>query len=166
MLPIIRKTVRVLLLNSENELLLMCIETSDLATLEGKQYERFWCTIGGAIENEESIEQAALREIYEESGIASREVTLGCPVWYGSVDLLFKGRLTRFEETYIVARTHQRNVALYAPTQEERRIVQDLRWFSLGTITQSAETFFPASLVNYLPDILKGRYPSRAIKIS
>ena len=97
MIPV-RKATRVILLNDKNELLLMCVEDFDISTPDGTRNKRFWCTIGGGIEKDETIEQAALREIYEEAGILAEELDLGPVVWHGTVELVLKGVLTRFDE--------------------------------------------------------------------
>lgn len=161
----VRKSVRVLLLNDKNELLLMCIEDFDISTLEGKKNKRFWCTIGGGIEVEETIEQAAVREIYEETGILEKEIKLGPLVWYNNVELVLKGVLTRLEESFIVARTKQIDVALHIPTEDEKQVVKKLEWFSIEDIKKSQEVIFPILLPKYLPDILSEKYPKEPVVI-
>lgn len=165
MSALVRKSVRVLLLNDKNELLLMCVEDFDISTPEGKKNKRFWCTIGGGIEDEESIEQAAFREIYEETGISEKKVKLGPLVWYGNVELVLKGKLTRLEESFIVARTKQIDVTLHIPTADEKQVVKKLQWFSIEDIIKSEEIIFPILLSKYLPDIISEIYPEKPIEI-
>jgi 8-oxo-dGTP pyrophosphatase MutT (NUDIX family) len=165
MSPIVRKSVRVLLLNDEKKLLLMCIEGFDISTTDGKKNERFWCTIGGGIEHGESLEQATLREIYEETGLEPQDISMGTAVWHGSVDLILKGKPTRLDETFIVCKTKQKDVALHAPTEDEKMVVKNLQWFSLEDIEQSSDTIFPILLHQYLPDILNEKYPLQPIEI-
>ena len=80
---LLRNTVRVLLINEENEVLLLCADDPKTTTIDGEYHGRYWFPLGGKIEMYESIQQAALREIYEESGISREEVELGAVVWYG-----------------------------------------------------------------------------------
>ena len=162
----IRKAVRVLLLNDKNELLLMCIENFDISTTKGKKNKRFWYTTGGGIEAGEAIEQAALREIFEETGIEKNRIKLGPVVWHSNVDLMFKGKLTRLDESFIVARTISQNVALHKPTENEKQVVKKLQWFSLDDIKKSSDVIFPISLHKFLPDILLERYPKQPIEIN
>ena len=163
---LVRKAVRVLLFNDENELLLMCVEDFDISTPEGKKNKRFWCIIGGGIEGGESIEQTAFREIHEEAGISEKEVNLGPLVWYGNVELVLKGTLTRLEESFIVAKTKRKDVVLHAPTEDEKQVVKKLQWFSLEEIKESQEVIFPIVLPEYLPDVLSGKYPDQPIEIN
>ncbi len=161
----IRKAVRVLLLNDKDELLLMCVEDFDISSPEGKRNKRFWCTIGGEIETGESVEQAAIREIYEESGIEENEIEIGPVVWYSSINLVLKRILTQLEESFIVVKTKQNKVFLQNPTQDEQRTVKELRWFSLANIQKSPEVIFPIPLPEYFPDIISGKYPEQPIVI-
>lgn len=161
----IRKAVRVLLLNEKKELLLMCVENFDIATPSGKKNQRFWCTIGGGIEVGESIEHAALREIFEETGLEKKSLDLGPIVWHGYVDLILKGILTRLDETFIVAKTKNNHVSLHNPTPDEKQVVTKLKWFSLEDIKKSKEAIFPIILPQYLPDIIAERYPSTILEI-
>lgn len=98
----------------------MCVENFDIGTKEGKKNKRFWCTIGGGIHEGESIEDAALREIQEETGLTSSYIVLGPVVWHSAVDLMLKGVFTRLDESFIVAHTKRVDVALYAPTEDEK----------------------------------------------
>jgi len=163
---ILRKAARVLLLNSKNELLLMYIEDFDISTPEGKRNERFWCTIGGGIESDETIEQAALREIYEETGIAPDAITLGPVVWYSEVDLVLKGIPTRLQESFIVAKTSNPKAFLHQPTHDEKQVVKKLQWFSLEDIENSSDTIFPILLPKHMPAVLSGSYPEKPFEIN
>lgn len=150
----IRKTVRVLLLNSENSLLLMCIEGLDISTPDGKKLHRFWQTIGGTQKANESIEQTALREIYEESGIPDSDIILGPIVWQGTIHMIVKGILTQYNETFIVAKTKRNNVSLHNLTCDEKKVVKKIQWFALDDIKNISEKIFPAQLYDYLSDII------------
>lgn len=162
----VREAVRIVLLNDKNELLLMCIEDFDVSTLDGTKIKRFWATIGGGTESGETVEQTALREIYEETGINAEAVELGPVIWHAEVDLMLKGKLTRMKEAFIVARTKQHEVALHKLTPEEALVVKKLQWFSLEDIQTCSEVIFPVFLAEYLPAIILGSYPKQPIKIN
>ena len=165
MATIIRKAIRILLINERQELLLMCVENFDIKTLEGSKNKRLWCTVGGGIEKNESIQEAALREIYEETGLLQSDIKLGPVVWKSSVNLILKGIKTQLEESFIVAHTTQQKVALCCPTEDEKQVVTQFHWFTLEEIIKSTDPIFPEKLAQYLPDILSKKYPSPSIKI-
>jgi 8-oxo-dGTP pyrophosphatase MutT (NUDIX family) len=161
----IRNAVRVLLLH-DDKLLLMCMEGFDISTAEGTRNHRFWCTVGGALEPRESIQEAALREIYEETGIKPEEVTVGPVVWCGEVDLVWKGTLIHFRESYIVVKTNQFAASLCKATLDEQETVKKFEWFSLDQIRTSTEVIFPICLVEHLQPILAGDYPPEPVVIN
>ena len=67
--PTVREAARVLLLDEQGRLLLWRVEDPniDIASL--------WITVGGGLEPGESFEEAALRELAEETGLDLVEVT-------------------------------------------------------------------------------------------
>jgi 8-oxo-dGTP pyrophosphatase MutT (NUDIX family) len=160
-----RNSVKVLLLNDKNELLLMCAEDPATTTVGGEYHGRFWFPIGGEVESGESIQEAALREIYEETGIKEEEVELGPIVWYGEFDLVLGGTLTHLKQIFIVAKTKKTNIALSKPTEWEKTVVKKIAWFSYEEIKNSDEVIYPVLLSEYLPDILLGKYPKKPLEI-
>ena len=84
-----RNSIKVLILNERQELLLMCADDPKTTSKDGKYHGQFWFPVGGEINPKESIEEAARREIYEETGL--REVEFGPIVWFGEFDLILAG---------------------------------------------------------------------------
>jgi 8-oxo-dGTP pyrophosphatase MutT (NUDIX family) len=74
---LIRSSIRILLINKDNKLLLMRVVDPSTMLIGGTAHPVFWCTIGGKIEINESIEQAAYRELYEETGLTDQDVSFG-----------------------------------------------------------------------------------------
>lgn len=124
----------------------MCADDPKTTTVNGKYNGRFWFTIGGKIEDGESIEKAALRELYEETGLKGEEVILGPIVWFGEFDLILSGVATRLKQAFIVARTAKNNFTLENLTREEQAVVKRLDWFSLQKIQNSTEVIYPVLL--------------------
>ena len=160
----IRNSIKVILLNPKNELLLMCANDPKTTSADGAYHGRFWFLIGGEIEPGESIPEAALREIAEETGIFPNEIDLGPEVWFGEFDLVLNGVLTHLKQKFIVAKTKKEDVFLATPDQWEQSVIQKLAWFSLDKIKNSTEVIYPVVLV-HLPDIISGKYPASPLEI-
>ena len=162
----IRNSVRILLINQDKELLLMCVDDPKTTSKDGKYRGRFWTTLGGGIEPSESIVQAVARELHEESGISQSDVEIGPVVWIEELEIILYGSLTRIVQQFIVVHTKKKSAHLKNLTELEKEIVKEVRWFSLDQIKSHNETIFPIGIENYLPEILDGKYPEKPIEIN
>lgn len=160
-----RKTIKVLLLNEDKELLLLFADDPKTTTINGKYRGPFWFPVGGQIEPGETLHEAALREIYEETGLEEHDVELGPIVWHGACDLVLNGTPTHMQASYIVAKTKQKDVTLKKLSPIELKTIKDLAWFSLEKIKNSTQVIYPLVLAEHLPKILDGKYPKKAIEI-
>jgi 8-oxo-dGTP pyrophosphatase MutT (NUDIX family) len=161
----IRNSVKIILLNEKNDILLICADDPKTTTPDGKYHGKFWFPVGGEIEEGESIEEAAIRELHEETGITEEEVKLGPIVWYGEFDYILKGVLTRQKETFIIAKTKKNNVSFTKLDHWEKNVLLKLEWFSLEKIKNCNEIIYPVPLTQYLPDIIAEKYPEKPIEI-
>ena len=163
----VRNSVKLILLNRDNELLLMSTCDKEIYRKEKNHKERFWQMIGGKIEEKESLKEAAYRELFEETGLKREQVYIKAPVWYGEVDLMIHGKLTRVKQSFVLARTLMRDVSLINLTDEEKEVCTTLKWFSLEEIKSCPDTIYPVLLTEsrYLPAILRGNIPKNIIPI-
>jgi 8-oxo-dGTP pyrophosphatase MutT (NUDIX family) len=105
----------------------------------------WWFTVGGGIEPGESVREAALREIAEETGFAT--VTLG--------DILFetdqvlhdrKQRPVRHRSTFLFARCEGGEPSREGWQALEREFVDDIRWWTLEDLAALTEPVYPVDL--------------------
>lgn len=148
-----RPTVRVLLIAPDKRILLFRFHDPRLsgATV-------FWATVGGGIDPGESVTEAALREIREETGLTG--VKLGPAVWQDDHVVAIDGEPMLFRETYIVAFTATTTLNVDGWTDLEREVIREMRWFAVQEIPACAEQVYPEILAEWLPDILAERYPA------
>jgi 8-oxo-dGTP diphosphatase len=149
MLP--RPTARVVLLDRDDRLLLMRGRLPD-----APQGPSFWFTVGGGVDEGESLMAAAAREVVEETGLT--DAVLGPVVWYDEV-ILADGELTPrlFQQHYILARTAGGVLSRAGWKALEHELVDDLRWWRLDELHRTTDAVFPERLAELLPDVLAGR---------
>ena len=151
-----RPASRVILLDAEGNILLFCHR------FDGR--EPIWVTPGGALELGESHEQAALRELWEETGL--EDLSLGPCVWLRDHTFQWGDSIFHQRERYYVLRLMNSVEVSTEHWQEvERREMTGFRWWSLDELAVSPETFVPRALAELLPPIIAGEYPAEPIQV-
>lgn len=161
----IRNTVRIVLLNDKNQLLLMRVDDPGTHSIGDKYSGSFWVTIGGQQEPGETVTGSALRELTEETGIKKDDVKFGPVVWLRELDLVIYTKPVQIKEQYILAHTIKYEVTPTNLTDYEINIVKELRWFSLDDISNSKETIYPPNLKTLLKDVISNIIPQKPIVI-
>ncbi len=161
----IRKSVNILLLNEANELLLMCADDPTTTSPDGTYHGTFWFPVGGQSENNETFQETALRELFEETGLTPKDIELGPVVWHGEFDLVLSGTLQRLNQHFLVAKTKQNTISHANFTPQERAIINKSAWFSLEKLKNCPDIIYPVVLTDHLPDILAGNYPAEPLEI-
>ncbi|MFJ8000543.1 NUDIX hydrolase [Streptomyces sp. NPDC096310] len=154
----VRRVARVVLLDPEDRILLMHgYEPSDPA-------HQWWFTPGGGLEGDESREEAALRELAEETGIT--EVELGPVLWRRLCSFPFDGRRWDQDEWYFLARTKRTEASLGDLTDLERRSVAGLRWWTSAELSAARETVYPTRLAELLRMLLDEGPPGTPVDLA
>ena len=134
--------------------------------MDRKPRNAFWCTIGGKIEQGETLQQAAYRELFEETGLSDDNVELGPVVWYGVHQMIISSEHVELDEKFIVAHLKsdkQLNQDNF--TENEKSVVTHTEWLGLNEILTSQEPIFPAIFKTHLEDIIAGKYPKQPLLV-
>ncbi|MDN8598545.1 NUDIX domain-containing protein [Citrobacter sp. S2-9] len=137
-----RPSSRLIVLSSDNRVLLFRFEHTNDA-LAGRSY---WATPGGGLESVESFEEAALRELYEETGIlrefagpqiAKRRFTMMLP----------SGESVIADERFFLIRVEGKEAEFSGWSNHEKAVIGDHRWWSLNELRHTEDTVYPLDLV-------------------
>ncbi len=152
-----RPTARVLLLDRDDRILLL------RGRLPGRADSvASWFTVGGALEPGESFQEAAAREIVEETGMTGFE--LGPVVWLRE-GVLEIPHPTYFVEQYIVARCEAGALSRAGWNADEQALIEDMRWWTLGQLAATEDQVFPPGLAQRLAAVLAGVFPTEPQRI-
>ncbi|MEV5578269.1 NUDIX hydrolase [Streptomyces parvus] len=141
-----RKVARVVLLDPDGRVLLLHGHEPD------DPADTWWFTPGGGLEGDETREQAARRELAEETGIT--DIELGPLLWTRICSFPFDGRRWDQDEWYYLARTRQTATAPQGLTDLELRSVAGLRWWTSTELLVTRETVYPTRLAELLRTLL------------
>ncbi|MFD7440645.1 NUDIX hydrolase [Streptomyces sp. NPDC059909] len=154
----LRKVARVILLDPEDRILLIHGYEPD------DPEDTWWFTPGGGVEGGETREEAALRELAEETGIT--DVELGPVIWQRLCSFPFDGRRWDQDEWYYLARTGQTATSLGGLTTLEQRSVAGLRWWTSAELSAAHETVYPTRLAELLRTLLDEGPPSMPVVLA
>lgn len=148
----VRPTARVVLLDPEDRILLMKGRLPSAKDRPGA-----WFTVGGGVEPGETVVEAAVREIREETGIADFE--LG-PVLWVREGVMRMPEPTLFQESYLLARCDGGEPDRQGWNALERELIDDIRWWRRQELLTTTDRVFPPGLADLLEEVLAGRLPA------
>lgn len=143
-----RPSSRLLILNNNGAVLLFRFSHRDDA-LEGKVY---WATPGGGVEHGESFEQAAIRELHEETGLVRLECG-PCVTQRTFMMQLPSGETVKADERFYVINASENELSQAGWSENEKRVISQQKWWTPSELLQTGEVIFPEGLIAILAEI-------------
>ncbi|MCU1590494.1 MAG: putative hydrolase [Frankiales bacterium] len=144
-----RRAARVLLLDDAGRVLLFL--GHDPARPDAGSW---WFTIGGGIDEGETPRAAAVRELFEETGLRIDAGSLSGPVHREFAEFSLAGTRYRQDNEFFVARVGAHEVVTVGFTDLEEQFVLDHRWWSPADLRATSDTVYPACLPDLLEPLL------------
>lgn len=138
-----RRAARVILIDHAGRVLLF--RGGDPARPEAGTW---WFTPGGGVDGDESLEDAARREVREETGLVITE--LGPIVLSRRIEFELEGVVVDQEEDFFAVTVPGFTIDDREWTDLERRVVVEHRWWTLAELSTTTDTTYPEGLVDLL----------------
>lgn len=165
-LPVIeRDVVRLVVLDALGRVLLLHVRD-----LTNPQFGTCWELPGGGREANETLIEAAVRELREETGLelAPERLNLsGAPTWRRDVAYTYRGMRRLQHECILAVRLNEELPRVTGP-QGVGFELEDLfesRWWTVDEIRASDAQFYPRSLPQQLPVFLAGTSLEEALEV-
>jgi 8-oxo-dGTP pyrophosphatase MutT (NUDIX family) len=136
-----RPSARLLVLNATSQVLLFRFEHTT-GPLAG---QTFWATAGGALDTDESYEDAACRELQEEVGLKiahpGRQVARRTAVFCSP-----SGEMIEADERYFIIEAGEFSVSDANRTALERVVMVSHRWWDQAALLSTTEQVWPEDI--------------------
>ena len=151
-----RLAVKLLLVDEDARLLLIRAE-------DPRTKDVCWYPVGGGVEAGETLQEAAAREAYEETGLA--DLPAGLPVWRRDHTYEYYGQVVDVHEEWLLHRVDHFDPAPAQLTEYEVRSILGFRWWRAEELVGATETVFPPRLGVLLIELLRDGAPAEVLDI-
>lgn len=155
----IRPSVRIILFDPERRVLLLRVEelaSSDPLREPGTppRDRTYWILPGGGLEPGETNEDAARRELLEETGVSATD--FGESVFYREKLLANgDGAMLGTEQYFVVRLTEPVEISTDGFTEPERSVLREHRWWSLDEIERTTATIYPEAFAELARSLIE-----------
>lgn len=139
----VRRSARIIVLDPDERVLLFRFDVTGRPP--------FWVTTGGECEAGESFENAARRELFEETGIVANPGTQIARTTPQFVTV--EGEPVQADERYFLVRVDHTAVHTGNHTALERKVMTRHRWFTLAELDDWSEAIFPENLAEMVSQL-------------
>ena len=136
----VRRSSRIIVLDPQNRALMFRFDVADRPP--------FWVTAGGECEAGESFEEAARRELFEETGITAdpgEQIARTTPQF-----ITVEGESVQADERYFIVHVDEASIDTSHHTELEQKVMTQHRWFALDELASWHEAVFPENLTEII----------------
>lgn len=140
----VRRSARVIVLDADERALMFRFDVADRPP--------FWVTPGGECDAAESFEQAARRELFEETGITAepgQQIARTTPEF-----ITVEGEPVQADERYFLIRVAACTITTAHHTALEQKVMTQHRWFTRDELGSWPEALFPENLGQIIRDAI------------
>jgi 8-oxo-dGTP pyrophosphatase MutT (NUDIX family) len=114
----------------------------------------WWLTPGGGLDDAESIEDAAVREVLEETGFRLSPAQLGPVIATRVACFEFEHRQFRQTESFFAVNVERFTPQHHGWDELEQRALLDHRWWTVEEILATDETVYPSELAEIVQAVI------------
>lgn len=148
-----RQAVRVVIFDSNDSVLLL--STRDASNPE---FGTSWELPGGGLLPQESISEAAVREVFEETGLHIDSGDLSETLWRREVYYTYRGESRLQHESICTVKMNKCRPKIDISRREDFELEDHLchRWWSKESLLASNERFYPCNIPQHFDALLSG----------
>ncbi|MFF1922929.1 NUDIX hydrolase [Streptomyces sp. NPDC058221] len=156
-----RRSARVVLVDDTDRVLLLKSHADPDDPAAGHS----WWTPGGGVKGDESLAEAAARELLEETGLSVDAVALGPKIAETSGYAALHWAEGMFQDNFFHHRVTSHHVDISGQEEYERAHHAGHRWWTVDELAAGTDVIIPIGLAELAAELVAGRVPAEPVRL-